>query len=332
MSHLPWRTRAFTAVYDRLGHRPVSALGLDEIRRRRAVVAPTRWPFTLVTGRVPTGVRIDEVAFTARDGRQIPVRRYRPSLSGPHAVVVFLHGGGWVLGDPRGYDPMCGLLAAEVPAVVLSIDYRRAPEHVAPQAVLDCVDALRWAATEPPGDIDPSRLAVCGDSAGGNLAAVACQVVRDEGGPAISHQALLYPGTDATQSYPSVREHAGAPMLSRQHMDAYLELYVGRSGLRRDDPLVSPVLARDLSGLPPALVQTADLDPLRDEGIAYAQRLEVSGVPVRATNYLGAPHGFLSIPGVAPCAAQAQLELVTEVARHLGTRPVVPPGHSARLR
>ncbi len=331
MSHLPWRTRAFTAVYDHFGHLPVNQLGPDRIRRLRSTVAPTRWPFTLVTGRVPEGVRIDATGFAARDGHRVRVRRYLPPSPGPHPVVVFLHGGGWVLGDPRGYDPLCGLLAAEVPAVVLSIDYRMAPEHVAPQAALDCVDAVRWAGTQERDGADPSRLAVCGDSAGGNLAAVACQVVRDEGGPAISHQALLYPGTDATQSFPSIRDQARAPMLTLEQIDAYLDLYVDRSGVARDDPLVSPLFAPDLSGLPPALVQTADLDPLRDEGIAYAQRLEASGVPVRATNYVGAPHGFMSIPGVTRCGAQAQHELVTEVARHCGVRPMVPPGRSTPL-
>jgi acetyl esterase len=233
--------------------------------------------------------------------------------------VVYLHGGGWVLGSPRMYDPLCSFLAAEVGAVVLNVDYRLAPEHRAPTAALDCVDAVRqlpahggrWGS-------DPSRVAVAGDSAGGNLAAVVCQVVRDEGGPRIAAQALIYPGTDATMSQPSIRQHADAPVLTRRKIEAYLDHYRGPGGLAPQDPLLSPLWAADHNGLPPALVQTADLDPLRDEGALYAERLSGAGVPVRLTNYLGAPHGFASFPGATHIGAQARAELVTELRRHLG--------------
>ena len=331
MSRMPLRTRLFTTVLDRLGHDTVEHLDLEEIRRLRATVTPTRAPFTWVTGAVPRGVRIEEATFEARDGHGIPVRVYRPAASGPHPVVVFFHGGGWVLGDPRGYDPLSGFIADAVPAVVLSIGYRMAPEHPAPQAALDCVDAVRWAAEAAArfgGDAE--RTAVCGDSAGGNLAAVVCQVVRDEGGPRIAHQALLYPGVDATQSFPSVRQLANAPVLTLSSINAFLELYVVRSGLSREDPLVSPLFADSLEGLPPALVQTADLDPLRDEGQAYAAQLAAAGVPVRATTYLGAPHGFMSFPGATVCGPQARLELATELSRHLSTDRAVPRGTGGR--
>ncbi len=291
---------------------------MEEIQRARAWAPPTRPPFTWVTGAVPAGVTIGAAGFTARDGSHVPVRFYRPRTRGPLPVVVFFHGGGWVKGTPRGYDPLCGFLADAVDALVVSIDYRLAPEFVAPQGVWDCVDAVRWVGAHvgPLGG-DAERLAVCGDSAGGNLAAVVALVLRDEGGPRVAHQALLYPGVDATMSFPSVAELADAPMLTRREIVAYLHRYLDGSGLDPKDPLVSPLWADDLTGLPSALVQTADLDPLRDEAEAYAARLADAGVGVRATNYLGAPHGFMSIPGVTPCAAQARLELATELRRHL---------------
>ena len=315
---LPLRTWLFTSVYDRVGHREVDELTVEEIQRARAWAPPARPPFTWVTGAVPAGVTIGAAGFTARDGYHVPVRFYRPRTRGPLPVVVFFHGGGWVKGTPRGYDPLCGFLADAVDALVVSIDYRLAPEFVAPQGVWDCVDAVRWVGAHAgPLGGDAERLAVCGDSAGGNLAAVVALVLRDEGGPRVAHQALLYPGVDATMSFPSVAELADAPMLTRREIVAYLHRYLDGSGLHPEDPLVSPLWADDLAGLPPALVQTADLDPLRDEAEAYAARLADAGVGVRATNYLGAPHGFMSIPGVTPCAAQARLELATELRRHL---------------
>jgi len=320
MTGMPLRTRLFTTALDRLGRGSILEMDLEAIRRARRSVAPTVPPFSWVTGRVARSVTIGTDALAARDGHSLPVRVYRPSTATHDLpVVVFFHGGGWVLGSTRMYDPLCSFLAAEVGAVVLSVDYRMAPEHRAPTAALDCVDAVRQVSVHGERwNADTSRLAVAGDSAGGNLAAVVCQVVRDDGGPVIAHQALIYPGTDATMSQPSIRQHAGAPVLSRPKIEAFLAHYRGPDGLATQDPLLSPLWAADHSGLPPALVQTADLDPLRDEGALYATRLSDAGVPVRLTNYLGAPHGFASFPGVTPVAAQARAELVGELRSHLG--------------
>jgi acetyl esterase len=319
---MPLRTRMFTSLYDAVSGRvPVSELTAAQRERARSVAMPALPPVTWVTGAVPRGVTVWSSRFTARDGATIPLRLYRPAADGsaaPLPVVVYLHGGGWVLGNPQGYDALCGFLADAVGAVVVNVDYRLAPEHPAPQGVHDTVDAVRWVgehAAEVGGD--STRIAVCGDSAGGNLAAVAALVVRDDGGPWIAHQALLYPGTDATRSHPSITEHANAPILTRADIDGYLGHYLDGTGLDLTDPLVSPFWAEDLSGLPPALVQTADLDPLRDEGQAYASRLAEAGVPVRATNYGGAPHGFMSMPGIVPCAGQARFELAAEMRTHL---------------
>jgi acetyl esterase len=317
---MPWRTRAFTAAYDGLSRTPVADLTAQQRERARAFAWPPGPPVSWVVGAVPRGVTMWASSLPARDGVRLATRVYRPGSAGaqPLPVVVYLHGGGWVLGSPTRYDALCGFVADAVGALVVSVGYRLAPEHPAPQGVLDTVDAVRWVgahAAELGGD--GARVALCGDSAGGNLSAVAALVVRDEGGPRIAHQALLYPGTDATLSQPSVDELADAPMLTRADIVGYLGHYLGGSGLDVRDPLVSPLFAEDLTGLPPALVQTADLDPLRDEGQAYAARLAGAGVPVRATNYAGAPHGFMSIPGVVPVARQARFELATELRRHL---------------
>jgi len=324
MSRLPLRTWLFTTVIDRLSRDSIVGLDLDGIRRARAEFAPTRPPFTWVTGPLYRDVRVSQTSFPARDGASVPVRLYRPAGRGPHPVLVYYHGGGWVLGSPRMYDPLCTFVAHSVPAVVLSIDYRMAPEHRAPQAAHDCVDALVWAAGTAAGiGGDPARLGVWGDSAGGNLASVVTRLVRDMGGPGIAHQALIYPGVDATLSFPSIDEHANGPVLTREKIEVFIAHYLGPDGLGERDPLVSPYWAEDLSGLPPALVQTADRDPLRDEGQAYAARLTEAGVAVRVTNYLGAPHGFMSFPGATTCGAQARDELVREMRAH-----VLGDGHS----
>ncbi|HET7660067.1 MAG TPA: alpha/beta hydrolase [Oryzihumus sp.] len=323
MSRMPLRTKVFTTLLDRLGRESILDMDLAAIRRSRASVAPTVPPFTWVTGPVSRTVTIEDSTLPARDGHPVPLRVYRPAEAAPAApVLVWFHGGGWVLGSPRMYDPLCSHLAEAVGAVVVSVDYRKAPEHRAPQAVHDCVDATRWVATAGAQlGADPSRLAVSGDSAGGNLAAVVCQVVRDEGGPRIAHQALVYPATDATMSQPSVAEHAHAAVLTREKMTTFRAHYLGEDGLAPDHPLVSPLWAHDLSGLPPALVQTADLDPLRDEGARYAEALRAAGVPARLTNYPGAPHGFASFPGATTVGRAARGELVAELRRHLVATP-----------
>jgi acetyl esterase len=322
---MPLRTRVFTTVLDRFGRDSIIGLDLAGIHRSRDAVVPASPPFTWITGPVFADVTRQDTSFPARDGHLVPLRVYRPAVSSVTRdlmpVVVYFHGGGWVLGNTRMYDPLCTFLARAVEAVVVSVDYRMAPEHRAPKAVHDCIDAVRWLAGQADswtfGGGDTSRVAVSGDSAGGNLAAVVCQVARDEGGPPIAHQALLYPATDATMSQPSIVEHAQAPILTRAKIEVFVDHYLGPDGLATDDPLVSPLWAASHADLPPALVQTADLDPLRDEGRLYAERLAAAGVLVRYTNYSGVPHGFASFPGATTIGRQHRAELVCELRRHL---------------
>jgi acetyl esterase len=313
----PVLTAFFTTVYDTVGHTSIEHLDLDGIRVERRKVHRRVPPTTWITGRLVRSVGVGEGTATARDGYGVPLRLYRPGrLTGRRLpVILFFHGGGWVLGNPAEYDPLCTFLADRVGALVVSVDYRMAPEHRAPVAALDSIDAASWVADH--GDAlaaDSSRMAVCGDSAGGNLAAVVAQAFRDEGRTAIRHQTLVYPATDLTMSSPSIDEHAHAPILTRDAIVAFRAHYL--AGQDATDPLLSPLFG-PLDGLPPALIQTADLDPIRDDGIRYARALEDAGCPVRLTNYVDAPHGFASFPGVVPVGRQHRAELVGEIARRL---------------
>jgi len=308
-------------VGDRLGPR-VEELDFDGIQRARAATLPRNRATDLVTGGVDQAVGITYGTAPARDEHEIPLRLYRPrALRDSRTdvpVVMWFHGGGWVLGNVVGYDPVCSFIAAEVGCVVVSVDYRMAPEHRAPVAVEDCVDATTWVGVN--GDVlraDTSRMAVAGDSAGGNLAAVVAQVLRDHGDTRLRHQALIYPATDLTMASASIREHPNAPVLTKRSMDAYRDHYVP-VGHDLSDPLLSPLFGR-LDGLPPALVQTADHDPIRDDGIRYAAALRDAGVPTRLTNYLKMPHGFAFMPGAAPAVGRQQRwELASELTAALG--------------
>ena len=298
---------------------PVEHLDLDGIHEARAAVPRHTRLAGLVTGGVDRGVGITYGTAPARDDHEIPLRIYRPrDLPDSRTdvpVVMWFHGGGWVLGDVVGDDPVCTHVAAEVGCVVVSVDYRLAPEHRAPTAAHDCVDATTWVRAS--GDVlraDTSRMAVVGDSAGGNLAAVVAQVLRDHG-IRLRLQALVYPSTDLTLSSPSAQEHRHAARLTTRDMEVFREHYAP-PGADLRDPVLSPLLGR-LEDLPRALVQTADLDPLRDDGIRYAAALRRAGVPARLTNYLGVPHGFTGLPGLTPAARQQRWELVTELAAAL---------------
>ncbi len=266
----------------------------------------------LLTGRVAPGVTSTDTTARGAAG-PVPVRVHRPDRAGggPLPLVVHFHGGGWTLGSPDLGDWLCSHVAATVGAVVVSVDYRRAPAHRFPAAAEDCyavvADLVARAAAL---GIDPDRVGVVGDSAGGNLAAVVCLMARDRSGPRIAHQALVYPSVDLTLSSPSMDGEADAPFFTRADAHAFREHYLGGQDPRA--PYASPLFAPDHSGLPPALVQVAEHDPVRDDGRRYAEVLRAAGVPVRLTEYVGTPHAWVSLPGVCRSAPQALAELCAE--------------------
>jgi acetyl esterase len=242
-------------------------------------------------------------------GGDLPVRVYRPVRrnSGARPLIVYFHGGGFVFGDLRLGDWLCSSVAVTVGAVVVSVDYRLAPRHRFPAAVDDCYAALVWASQNADLEAD-GPMGVMGESAGANLSAVTCLLARDRGGPALSHQALLYPPTD--MSAPPIAASAKALFIPQPEVAAYRRHYLGDADPR--DPRLSPLLADDHSRLPPALIQVGEHDPLRDDGARYAAALRAAGVPVRFTEYVGMPHGFLNFPGLCRSAPQALAELCAE--------------------
>jgi acetyl esterase len=241
---------------------------------------------------------------------ELPVRVYTPEGSPPFPIVVFFHGGGWVVGTLDTYDPLCRALAASTPAVVVSVDYRLAPEHRWPAAVEDAYAATEWASRNAAAlGGAQHRLAVAGDSAGGNLAAVVALGARDRGGPAIAFQLLVYPVLDAAGDTASWREYADGYHLTADGMRWYWDHYLG--GADGAAPDASPLRAAFVGGLPPALVIGAEYDILRDEGEAYAARLAEAGVDASASRHAGVVHGFVRWRAVTGAAGDALQEAAT---------------------
>ena len=246
----------------------------------------------------PVGQAIDRTL--AATDRRIPARVYRPP-GGEDAVLpvyVHFHGGGWVFGDLDSHDVFCRSLCRRSGVLVISVDYRLAPEHPYPAALDDAWESvLRVAANGDELGADAGRLAVGGDSAGGTLAATVCRRARDEGGPDIRFQVLVYPVTDMTLSLPSMTELAEGYNFTRDAMAWFRDLYLPDEASWRD-PDASPLFAEDLGGLPPALVVSAGFDPLRDDARAYADALTAAGVAAEHVCYGGMIHGFLNMPAV----------------------------------
>ncbi len=239
---------------------------------------------------------------------EIPVRIYTPEGSGPFPVLVFFHGGGWVICNLDTHDGSCRNLAKGAGCVVVSVDYRLAPEHKFPAAVEDCYAATKWVA-EHAAEIngDPGRIAIGGDSAGGNLTAVVAQLARDQGGPRLVFQLMIYPATQFGAQTTSMKENSEGYFLTKADMDWFEGHYLN-SKEDRLNPLASPMLAKDLSGLPPALIITAEYDPLRDEGEQYGQKLREAGVLVTISRYDGMIHGFFGMTGIIDKAHDAVAE------------------------
>ena len=290
---------------------PLYLLPLDEFR----AAAELR---CVKTPKLSAPVKAVENRRVAGPDGAIPIRLFRPEGRGPFPVLAFLHGGGWVVGSLDTHDDVCRVLCHRSGCVVVSVDYRLAPESKYPAAVNDCYSVLEWivenAATF---DGDPKQLAVCGDSAGGNLAAAVAIRARDQGSVGLALQVLIYPVTNYGFDTASYHENADGYGLSREAMRFFWSSYLARSD-QGDEPDASPLRATNLAGLPPALILTAQFDPLRDDGEAYAARLRRAGVPVRLTRYLDMNHGFILCGAMfasADCALQEIADSLREAFR-----------------
>jgi acetyl esterase len=241
-------------------------------------------------------------------GGRIDVRLYFPDAHAPHPIVMFVHGGGWALGSVELSDTLCRALCRSSDMIIASAGYRLAPEHPFPDGLNDCYAALEWLyANATAFDADPALIAVCGDSAGGNLAASLALMARDLGGPALTLQVLIYPALDPTLSSPSFESSGTGFGLTRSDMQFFWGLYL-QSAKDADDRYASPLQASSLKGVAPAFIVTAELDPLVDEGELYGERLRAAGVAARTVRYDGMIHGFMSYLGRVDAARAAVAE------------------------
>ena len=244
-------------------------------------------------------------------GPDIPVRIYTPTGDGPFAALSWFHGGGWVVGDLDTADGTARHLTVQTGCVVVSVDYRLAPEAKFPAAADDCYSATQWIAQNAAAlNVDPARIAVGGDSAGGNLAAAVSLMAKDRGGPPLVFQLLVYPVTAWDFRTGSYRQNAEGYSLTTEAMKWYWNHYLS-SEADAANPYAAPMVAKDLAGLPPALTITAEFDPLRDEGEAYGQRLQAAGVTATNTRYDGMIHGFFGMSAVLDKGNQAMSEAST---------------------
>jgi acetyl esterase len=284
---------------------PLNTLSPADARRATAAM------FTVAPGSEEPVHKVENRSIPGPAG-QIPVRIYTPAGAGPFPLLMFIHGGGFVICDLDSHDAACRSLTNQAGCVTVSIDYRLAPEHKFPAAVDDCYAAAIWVsehAKELNGD--PKRLAVGGDSAGGNLSAVVSMLARDAGKPKICFQLLVYPATDAHRNTASHRNFTNY-FLTKEMIDYFMGHYL-RGKEDENDPRMSIALAKNFKGLPPAHIITAEFDPLRDEGESYAETLRAAGVPTTVTRYPGMIHGFFTMANVLDQGKKA----VDEAARVL---------------
>ena len=288
---------------------PTGPPSLEAMRIRSPVVAELKGP--------PEPV--DHVADLSIDGPggDLGLRLYRPRSTEPPPLLVYLHGGGWVVGDLDIQDGLCRALANRTGCALLSVDYRLAPEHPFPAAVEDSWAALEWAAANGADlDVDPTRMGTAGDSAGGNLAAVAALRARDRGSPSLGVCAMLCPITDCRTDDRSMTEMAEGYFLTRERMEWYWDQYAP-TGVDRAGPELSPLRA-NLAGLAPAVVVTAGLDPLRDQGVDFARACSAAGVDTVLVHQAGTIHGFLGFQAALPRSRGALDEVAGLIARRLG--------------
>jgi acetyl esterase len=301
-----------------LGIPPVQTLTPQENRRERARLLDLR--------RALAGPRTPETVASVEDrripvpGGDVGVRLYIPAGTGPLPVLVYFFGGGFIMGDIDSVDEACRMMANRAGCIVASAEYRLAPEHKFPGSVEDGYAAVTWVAEQAASfQGDPTRLAVGGESAGGNVAAVVCLLARARGGPRLALQVLIYPPVDFTARRSVDQEIAGRATLTDERM-AYFDRHYFRTSDDARDPLASPMLADDVRGLPAAVVIGAEYDPLAAEGAAYAEKLRQAGVRATDTCYPGMIHGFYSMPGIFTQAGHAIEQVAAELRAAFNTR------------
>jgi len=308
---MPWKLKAVLWLHNKFNKIDLKTAKVKDIRN----FADNRE--SALTDGSPIQLRkVEDKQITGRNGA-IPIRIYLPEQKENLPVIVFYHGGGFVIGNLRSHDKVCRRICKMNQAIVVAVDYRLAPEHKFPAAAEDSYDATKWVSEniqEYGGD--PKQLIVMGDSAGANLATVTAIQARDLGGPKIALQVLVYPTVDARMSHPSINSNADGYILTKELMEWFLNHY-SNTAADKLNPLMSPLLADDLSNLPPALVQTAEFDPLRDEGIAYAEKLKAAGNQVQYTNYEGLTHTYFTMPKLHKKCLSAHEEIANFIAKAL---------------
>ncbi|SKC03810.1 alpha/beta hydrolase [Sphingopyxis flava] len=289
----------FQAILDMVNSLPATDYSRPPLELAQEMrSAPVRIP------PLPNAVAVEVRKVSGSDGHAIPVRIYRPESPAPHAVLVSMHGGGWVRGSLDGDEFRSHFMAHESGCAVVSVDYRLAPEHPYPAALNDCLAVIEWVAREAAAlGFDKQRIGVAGDSAGANLATAVALKLRDGSGPLLKCQILVYPVCDHDFDRPSYLANAEGKLLTRQFMMWCWDQYAG--GADRNLPYLSPLRAGDLSGMPPTLLLTAEYDPLRDEGEAYARALQQAGNLVKAERLDGMVHPFQSLAPQHPCSIES---------------------------
>lgn len=310
------QTRALLDLFESQNARPFEELGV--LRSRRMVENAVGLQGDRVAVASVRDLLAEPVGAAGASAARIPIRLYQPDAGAQtRALILYIHGGGWVTGSVDGSDKPCRMIAAETGATVASVEYRRAPETPFPGALEDCYAALQWLVGQAGSlGFDPQRVVILGDSAGANLAAAVALLTRDRGGAALARQILLYPCLLPALDNPfdSYRDNATGYSLTAGSMEWFWDQYLGSDSDGRN-PLAAPLAATELSRLPPATIVTAEFDPLRDEGNEYARRLSVAGIEVEHVQFAGTIHGFLSFAGYLDQAAEL-VALITRTLRN----------------
>ena len=307
---LDWKSRLLDILLS--SSKQLEQMSLDELQVASEKSIPPLIQRIFAGKKIPLHKVVQQQNISGRHG-DIPIRIYYPSEGKPLPLILFFHGGGWIYGNLNTHDRLCRRVAKGTGAIVLAVDYRLAPFHRYPIALEDCYDVLLWAVKNTASlSANPEKIIVMGDSAGGNLAAALCLMLRDRGDQFVTKQILLYPVTSGKLNQPSIEKNADAPVLTKSRMKFLVDCYA-RDEADILQPYFSPLLAQDLSNLLPALIITCEYDPLHDQAQMYAQRLQEAKIPVKLLDYPKTIHGFMSCP---PFCREA-LPAFAEVAKYI---------------